>query len=307
MEPYEVGSLAVGGNHTLYWAQHGTPGGIPVVLLHGGPGSGSSSLLPRLFDPKAFRIVSFDQRGCGRSKPLGSLCENDLNQLVEDTEALKRHLNIERWLVCGGSWGSTLGLSYGARYPSSCLGFLLRGIFLCTEKELHWWLYGMRAVYPEHWEKFANLVPRNQRSDLLAGYGRLLNNPETALEAANAWKSYERSCSSFAQLPNVDQSSAEAIIAAARIHHHYFSHSFFAGDESLLAGVTRINHLPAIVVHGRDDMVCPVANAVNLAARWGRENAALDILNEAGHTLREPAMMQAMAAAATRMLKRLNT
>ena len=304
-DPYRVGELDVGDGHTLFWAQRGNRQGIPIVLLHGGPGSKPNGLNYRTLDPSVYRIVTFGQRGCGRSRPLGSLEENNLQRLIGDIDALRQHLEIEQWVVCGGSWGSTLGLAYGASHPESCLGFVFRGVFLCTESEVQWWLYGMQTVFPEHWEKFAFQVPVSERGDLVAAYGRLLNDPVTALEAARTWKSYERACSTLLPAEPVVEDDAPSTIAAARIHNHYFANRFYTDDRALLSGVQRIRHLPCSIIHGRYDMICPVVNAFTLAKHWGSQHADLRIIDGAGHSIREPGILCAMMTSAEQLAQRI--
>lgn len=303
--PHQAGELQVVGGHTLYWEQRGNASGVPVILLHGGPGSKPNPIVYRTFNPNVHRIVSLDQRGCGRSQPLGSVDENNLDRLVDDVDTLRQHLEIDKWIVCGGSWGSTLGLAYGGRYPGSCLGFLLRSIFLCAKGEVHWWLYGMRSVFPEYWDWFAELVPAQERDDLVAAYGRLLSDSATALEAARRWKTYERACSTLVPSPQTENGHAPSTIATARIHNHYFANNFFTDETKLLSGVERMRHLPVSIIHGRYDMICPVANAVDLAAHWGNPGAELTIVEAAGHSIREPGILSAAIAAAERLTQRI--
>ena len=306
-KPHEIGELRVSGSHTLYWEQRGNVNGVPIVLLHGGPGSGSNPASTCLFNPKHYRIVSFDQRGCGKSQPQGSTKENNLDRLIKDVNALRQHLGITQWIVYGSSWGSTLSLAYGARYPESCLGFILRSVFLCRQREINWWLYDMRSVFPEYWENFVQLIPVAKRNDLLAAYKRLLNNPATALEAAIAWKTYDIACSSFLPGPQFEVNDAQSTIAAVRIHHHYFANSFFTDNIRLLQGVKRIRHLPLSIIHGRYDMICPAANAYDLAACWDTDNVELEIITEAGHSARiSQTLNVAVFVAAERMIQRIN-
>ena len=205
-EPYQSGQMAAGDLHQIYWEQVGNPDGIPVVFLHGGPGAGCSPTHRRFFDPKFYRIILFDQRGCGRSMPLADTRENTTEHLIADIESLRQMLQIKKWLVFGGSWGSTLALAYGQTYPENCLGFILRGIFLCRPHEIDSFLYGMGRFFPEAWQKFSQLVPPDHRGDLLNAYLRLLNHPDPRihLAAARAWARYEGACSTL--FPMADQS-----------------------------------------------------------------------------------------------------
>ena len=191
--PYSAGTLELDGLHTMYWEQSGNPDGAPVLFLHGGPGAGASPAHRRFFDPAHYRVVIFDQRGAGRSTPLGELRDNTTPHLVADIERLRSRLGIERWLVFGGSWGSTLALAYGEAHPGRCTGFILRGMFVCRRSEINWFLYGLRNLFPEAWQAFAALIPEAERGDLLAAYYLRLTHPDTAVHppAARAWNTYE--------------------------------------------------------------------------------------------------------------------
>ena len=203
IDPYGTGRLKRDGLHSLYWEQSGNPEGTPVLFLHGGPGAGASPAHRRFFDPAHYRIVIYDQRGAGRSTPLGELRDNTTPHLVADIERLREHLGIERWLVFGGSWGSTLALAYGIAHPERCLGFVLRGIFLCRRSEIDWFLYGLRHLFPEAWRAFSGALPEAERGDLLAGYYRRLIDPDPTvhLPAARAWSTYEGMCSTLLPSP----------------------------------------------------------------------------------------------------------
>src|SRR5512137_529194 len=241
IEPYAQGMLPLDGLHTMYWETSGNPDGIPVVFLHGGPGGGSSPRHRRFFDPRAYRIVVYDQRGSGRSTPLGELRDNTTQHLIADLETLRRQLGIPRWLVFGGSWGSTLALAYAQAHPDRCLGLVLRGIFLCRQSEIDWFLYGMRNVYPEPWERFAGHLPEGERGDLLRNFHRRLADPDPAVHApaARAWSTYEGSCSTL--MPSretVEHFASDAVaLGLARIEAHYFVNDSFLGPNQLLAGV----------------------------------------------------------------------
>src|SRR4051794_8585796 len=264
IEPYASGTLAVDSRHTLYWEQSGNPRGVPVVFLHGGPGAGATPTHRRFFDPASYRIVIFDQRGAGRSAPLGELTDNSTAHLVRDIEALRVYFAIERWVVFGGSWGSTLALSYAVAYPARCRALILRGIFLCRQAEVDWFLYGIRTVFPEAWRAFAAPIPERERDDLLGAYYRRLIDPDPAihLPAARAWSIYEGACSTL--LPNPDTVAAfgeeRMALGLARIEAHYFPHETRPEAADLLRGLDRIRHIPATIVQGRYDMVCPIAS-----------------------------------------------
>ncbi len=282
--------LPLDGGHAMYWEECGNPAGIPVVFLHGGPGAGSAPNHRRFFDPAAYRIVVFDQRGAGRSTPLGEIADNTTPHLVADIECLREHLGIARWLVFGGSWGSTLALAYGQAHPDRCLGFVLRGIFLCRRSEIDWFLYGLRTLFPEAWEAFVAPIPRAERGDLLAAYYRRLVDPDPAVHmpAAHAWSIYEGSCSTL--LPSAETVSYFAgdvvALGLARIEAHYFTHDIFLPENALLDDVGRIRHLPCTIVQGRYDAVCPIVTADDLRRAW--PEARYVVVPDAGHSAWEP-------------------
>ena len=235
IEPYAGGMLDLDGLHKMYWEQCGNPQGEPILFLHGGPGAGAAPAHRRFFDPAHYRIVIYDQRGAGRSTPLGELKDNTTPQLVADIEALRRHLGIERWLIFGGSWGSTLALAYGEAHPERCCGFILRGIFLCRRSEIDWFLYGLRTLFPEAWHTFAGMIPRDERGDLLAAYYRQLTDPDPRIHmpAARAWSTYEGACSTLLPSPETVAyfASDGVALGLARIEAHYFSHDIFLPDD----------------------------------------------------------------------------
>ena len=290
IEPCAQGRLAVSELHELYWEESGNPEGVPVVFLHGGPGAGSAPNHRRFFDPAAYRILIFDQRGAGRSTPLGEIRDNTTPLLIEDMEMLRELRGIDRWLVFGGSWGSTLALAYVEAHPERCLGLVLRGIFLCRPSEIDWFLYGLRAFFPEAWEAFAGHIPEAERGDLLGAYHRRLMDPDPAVHrpAARAWSVYEGSCSTL--LPSretVDYFAGDVVaLGLARMEAHYFAHNIFLPDNALLANVGRIRHLPAVIVQGRYDAVCPIVSAHELHQAW--PEARYVVVPDAGHSAWEP-------------------
>jgi proline iminopeptidase len=304
IEPYATGHLRLDGRHSMYWEASGNPDGLPVLFLHGGPGAGASPSHRRFFDPAAYRIVIFDQRGAGRSRPLGETIDNTTPALIADIERLRMHLGIERWLVFGGSWGSTLALAYGEAHPERCLGFVLRGIFLCRPGEIDWFLYGMRHVFPDVWKRFACFVPEDERGDLLAAYRRRLEHPDPAVHmpAARSWSLYEGACSTL--LPSEDAmrhfGDDTVALGLARIEAHYFAHDIFLPRGSLLADIHRIRHLPCVIVQGRYDMVCPAASAFDLKDAW--PEAELVIVPDAGHSAWEPGIRAQLVAATERFV-----
>ncbi len=298
IEPYESGLLPLDGPHRMYWEQSGNPKGAPVVFLHGGPGAGASATHRRFFDPAHYRAVIFDQRGAGRSTPLGELADNTTPHLVADIETLRTHLGIERWIVFGGSWGSTLALAYAEAHPARVRALALRGIFLCRRREIDWFLYGMRGFAPEAWRTFAEFLPAAERGDLLAAYHRRLVDPDPAVHmpAARAWSVYEGTCCTLLPSPETVQSFAEDRMALglARMEAHYFKNDIFLPENALLANVGRIRHIPAAIVQGRYDLVCPIVTADELARAW--PEADYTIVPDAGHSALEPGIRAALIA-----------
>ena len=302
IKPHKKGWLAVDNLHHLYWEQSGNPQGVPVVFLHGGPGAGAVAAHRRFFDPDYYRIVIFDQRGAGRSKPLGELTKNTTADLINDIERLRKHLSIERWFVFGGSWGSSLALAYGQAHANRCLGLAVRGIFLCRKAEIDWFMHGMRRIFPEAWEAFANFLPEQERDDLLGNYHRRLidPNPEIHLPAARVWSRYEGSCSTLRPNPEALSSLLEptAALGLARIEAHYLVNKCFMQEGQLLDKVSQLARIPCIIVQGRYDAVCPIVSAVELAAAW--PNAELQIVTDAGHSAMEPGIRSKLIAAMER-------
>ncbi|MDE2581887.1 MAG: prolyl aminopeptidase [Rhodospirillales bacterium] len=300
--PFETGYLPLSGGHVMYWEQAGNPRGRPVLFLHGGPGAGAGAVHRRFFDPEFWRIVIFDQRGAGRSRPLGSLAHNTTPDLVADIEVLRRHLGLERWLLFGGSWGSTLALAYAQAHPDRVAGCVLRGVFLGRAAELDWFLYGLRAVFPDVHAAFAGFLPEAERSDILGAYLRRLTDPDPAvhLPAARAWSVYEGSASTLLPSPETVSSFAQdrTALGLARIEAHYFANELFLPAGGLLAGMGAVGHIPAEIVQGRYDMICPAASAFELAAAW--PSARLSIVPDAGHSALEPGIRRALVAAVER-------
>ncbi len=294
--------MPLSGGHVMYWEQVGNPRGQPVLFLHGGPGAGAGAVHRRFFDPQFWRIIIFDQRGAGRSRPLGLLTHNTTPDLVSDIEALRRHLGIEKWLLFGGSWGSTLALAYAQAAPERVIGCVLRGVFLGRREEVDWFLYGLAAVFPDAHAAFAGFLPPDERGDLLAGYMRRLksDDPQVQQEAARAWSIYEGSCSTLLPSPDTVTSFAQdrTALGLARIEAHYFAHDLFLPKAGLLGGMRKIGHVPAEIVQGRYDMVCPARSAFELAAAW--PSARLTIVPDAGHSALEPGIRRNLVAAVER-------
>jgi proline iminopeptidase len=304
--PFETGYLPLTEGHVMYWEQVGNPRGRPVLFLHGGPGAGAGAVHRRFFDPAHWRIVIFDQRGAGRSRPLGSLEANTTPHLVGDIERLRMYLGIDRWLLFGGSWGSTLALAYAQAQPAHVVGLVLRGVFLGRYQEVEWFLRGLAQVFPDAHAAFAGFLPPHERDDLLGNYLRRLTNPDPAvhMEAARAWSIYEGSCSTLLPSPDTVSSFAgdRTALGLARIEAHYFAHDLFLPAGGLLSHMGTIGHLPGEIVQGRYDMVCPAISAFDLAAHWPA--ARLTIIPDAGHSALEPGVRRALVAAVERFRHR---
>jgi proline iminopeptidase len=306
IEPHAAGRLAVDAPHVLYWEACGNPFGTPVVFLHGGPGGGCLPHHRRFFDPAFWRIVLVDQRGAGRSTPVACVEANTTQALVGDLERLREHLRIERWLLFGGSWGSTLALAYAQSHPARVLGLVLRGIFLARPSEIAWFMTGMRTIFPEAWRTFAEFLPAAERGDLLGSYYRRLtdSDPKVHVPAAQAWDRYEVACSTLlppAEAPVLDNDATA--LAIARIEAHYFVHRAFLADNQLLRDLPRVAHLPCTIVQGRYDVVCPPVSADELARGWRR--AEYVVVPDAGHSVREPGITRALVAAVDRMKSKI--
>ncbi len=303
--PYQTGTLPVSTLHTLYYEQSGHPHGKPVVFLHGGPGGGSVPVYRQYFDPAQWRIVIFDQRGCGQSTPHAELRENTTWDLVADIERLRSHLNIKQWVVFGGSWGSTLALAYSQTHPDRCLGLILRGIFLLRRQEILWFYQaGCDQIFPDAWEAYLAPIPPEARHDLLTAYYQQLTSPDRAIQqrAARAWSVWEATTSRLLPDPTLQAHFAQDDFATAfaRIECHYFiNRGFFAQDDQLLVNCDRIRHLPTIIVQGRYDVVCPMASA--WALHKALPQAELIIIPDAGHSMMEPGITSALVAASDRV------
>ncbi len=299
IEPNRHGWLSVDHTHKLYWEESGNPKGVPVVFLHGGPGAGCAPVHRRFFDPTHYRIVLFDQRGAGRSVPNAETHDNTTQHLVSDLESLRQHLKIDRWLVFGGSWGSTLALSYGQAHPARCLGFVLRGIFLFTLAEVDWFMHLMGRIFPEAARMFRDFIPPIERGDLLTAYYRRLVDPDPTihLPAAQCWCTYEESCSRLMVEPG-DPRMSSAVLAMARIEAHYMVHQGFIEEGQLLRDLHKLHGIPATIVQGRYDIVCPITSADQLVRAW--PGAGYHVVPDAGHSAMEPGIRAALVAAANR-------
>ncbi len=304
IEPYEQGRLRVSAIHELYYEQSGNPNGKPVVFLHGGPGGGSDAKCRRFFDPNVYRIVLFDQRGCGQSTPHASLEENTTWDLVADIERLREHLNIEKWQVFGGSWGSTLALAYSETHPSKVTELITRGIFLLRKQEIDWFYQrGCSAIYADAWEHYLAPIPEAERGDLVQAYHKRLTSedPVVRMQAARAWSIWEGSTSKLLPDPDLAKRFGADHFAEAfsRIECHYFvNHGFFERETQLLDHASKLHEIPGVIVQGRYDVVCPMESAWALHKAWPQ--AELVIVPDAGHSMHEPGNTRALVAATDR-------
>ena len=290
IEPRETGMLNCGSLHSIYWESSGNPKGLPVLIVHGGPGGGSSPTYRRYFDPQKFNIVQFDQRGCGRSTPHSELAENSTNHLIEDIEKLRRFLKIESWNVFGGSWGSTLSLIYAIQYPEKVLSLTLRGIFLCRKNELSWFYQkGASEIFPEEFDLYQSVIPENERGDLIrAFYSRLTSEDRSErAKAAYAWTRWEMSTSFLLPKELSIKKAANDIFSDsfARIECHYFINNIFLEDNYILKNITKIKNIPVSVVQGRYDIVCPMRSAWDL--KQSLASIKLYVIDMAGHSMKE--------------------
>ena len=305
IEPYETGTLKVSAPHELYWEQCGNPNGEPILFLHGGPGAGCSEQDRCFFDPAHFRIVLFDQRGSGRSVPVGDLTDNTMAHTAADIEQLREQLGIARWHVFGGSYGSTIALYYAQEFPERCKSLVLRGIWLLREEERDWWLYRIRMIQPEIWQSFADFIPVAERDDLLEAYWKRLtgDDHELAKQAASHWAKYEIACCTL--LPNPEFSShfddPDTAWAVARLEAHYLRNVKPEPDTMLLDRVDRIRRIPAFAAHGRYDIVCSVKNLIDLADRWPELDYVIS--PDSGHSSHEPGITRELVAATNRIVK----
>ncbi|MGB5972525.1 MAG: prolyl aminopeptidase [Nodosilinea sp.] len=308
IEPYSTEYLAVSGRHQLYVEQVGNPTGKPVVFLHGGPGGGVNPAYRQFFDPQRWRIVLFDQRGCGKSSPHAELEDNTTWSLVSDVEKIRAYLNIECWTVFGGSWGSTLALAYAQTHPDRCAALILRGIFTLRQREIAWFYQeGASYLYPDAWEQYLAPIPEAERDNLVAAYYRRLtsDSAEERLTAARAWALWEASTSKLVQDPSLLNhfSEDEFAIAFARIECHYFiNRGFFDTDDHLLRQVHRIRHIPGVIVQGRYDVVCPATTAWALHRAW--PEAQFVLVQDAGHSAMEPGITSALIKATDEFARR---
>ena len=308
IEPFRSGRLAVPGGHEIYYEQSGNPKGRPVIVVHGGPGGGSNGTMRRFHDPSRYHIILFDQRGCGRSIPHASLDDNTTWHLVADMERLREHIGVERWQLFGGSWGSTLSIAYAETHPERVTEMVLRGIFLLRPAEIRWFYQeGVNWIFPDAFAQFQSLIPRSERGDMIAAYHRRLTHADrkVQIEAARAWSVFEGSTLSLIQDPErLKLFAADTYaIAFARIECHYFINGGFLDEpDQLLANAGKLRRIPAVIVHGRYDVVTPLKNAFDLKAVW--PEAELRIVADAGHAMTEPGIRHELVAATRRFSAR---
>lgn len=308
IKPYARHQIAVEPPHELYVDESGNPDGVPVLFVHGGPGAGCGKYDRRFFDPEVYRIILFDQRGCGRSTPHAELAGNNTQALVEDMERIREQLGVDKWVLFGGSWGSTLSLVYAQAYPERVLGMILRGVFLCRERDLNWFYRegGASAVFPDYWQDFVAPIPEDERHDLMRAYYTRLtgDNDLVTMGAAKAWSLWEGRCATLR--PNQDVvdsfSNPYKALALARIESHYFINRAFLEENQILRDAPRLAGIPAMIVHGRYDMVCPLDNAFDLQRVW--PDAELQIIRDAGHASREAGIVDALIRATDAMARK---
>lgn len=308
IEPLKKYWFRVSDVHELYVEECGNPDGQPVVFLHGGPGAGFSPFHRRLFDPVHYRIILFDQRGAGQSRPHADLRDNTTWDLVEDIEKLRKHLGVKQWLVFGGSWGSTLAIAYAETYPRSVSHLVLRGIFLCRKEEIKWFYQeGADKIFPDVWKEYLKPIPVNERGDLVAAFYKRLTSPDeqVRLDAAKAWSGWEGATVHL--IPDEKTmtkfTSDMMAVALARIECHFFTNGcWFKSDDQLLRDVDKIRHIPAVIIHGRYDVVCPVKNAFDLHRVW--PEARLQIVADAGHAVDEPGILRELIGAVEKFKNR---
>jgi proline iminopeptidase len=308
LEPYRHGYLRVSDVHEIYYEESGNPAGKPAVFLHGGPGAGSDKRARQFFDPRHYRIVVFDQRGCGRSRPSASLIENTTWHLVADIERLRKHLGIERWLVFGGSWGSTLALAYAEAHPERVTEIVLRGIFLLRYAEIRWFYqHGASSIFPDAWEPYRDAIPLDERDDYLSAYHKRLTGTDqrVALAAARAWSMWEAACSFLhSNVDNIKKWGEDQFaLSVARIECHYFvNRGFLRSESQLIDDIPRIRHTPTTIVQGRYDVVCPATSAWDLHRAW--PEADLRMVADAGHSAFEPGNTHELVLATDRYRSR---
>ncbi|MDH5571076.1 MAG: prolyl aminopeptidase [Gammaproteobacteria bacterium] len=308
IKPYVTHSLAVGDGHILHVEECGSPSGQPVLFVHGGPGAGYEPYHRQFFDPEKYHIILFDQRGSGKSTPHADLNGNTTQALVADMEFIRRHLKIEKWVLFGGSWGSTLSLVYAETHPEYVQALILRGIFLCRQKEIDWFYQsGASRIYPDLWEDFLLPIPEAERDNLLVAYHRRLTGSDelARMAAAKAWSIWEGRTANLQPKKSVVEhfSNPHTALSLARIEAHYFMNNSFLEDNQILRDAHRLANIPGIIVQGRYDMICPMESAWELYKAW--EMAELNIIPDAGHSAAEPGTIDALVNATKNILKQI--
>ena len=307
IKPNNSGYLKAKYDHSIYWEVSGNPDATPLLFIHGGPGAGSSPVYRRFFNPKKFKIILFDQRGCGFSKPYADINNNKTQLLIEDIELLRNHLKINKWILFGGSWGSTLALLYATQYPKNVLSMILIGIFLGSQKEIEWFLLGMKIIFPESWNKFSskvNLQNTTSALKLLSAYKLLLHDPDPKVHipASLSWANYENECAnfniSFDKTWTDDHSKS---LALARIENHYFSNNMFLKPSEILDNAKKLSEIPGYIIQGRYDVICPPSSAYKLSQVW--KKSKLKIIEKAGHSLLEKNILENLISATNSIIQ----
>ncbi len=301
--------LTVDETHRLYVEESGNPHGIPILFIHGGPGAGTSAFDRRFFDPDKYRIILFDQRGAGQSQPHASLSENTTSHLISDIEKVRRHFSIEKWALFGGSWGSTLALLYAQTHPEKILGMILRGIFLCREEDLIWFYQrGADHIFPDYWKDYIAPIPKGERYEMIPAYYRQLTgaNELAKMAAAKAWSQWEARCATLRPNPSIVNTFIDPHMALslARIEAHYFVNKAFLAPDQILKDANKLHDIPATIIHGRYDMVCPLNGAMALHDVW--PSAQLQIIRDAGHSSHEPSICDALVRATNSLAEKLS-
>ena len=306
IRPYATHELKVEDPYTIYFEECGSPDGIPIIVVHGGPGAGCHPDQRRFFDPSVYRIILFDQRGCGKSTPIGSLENNNTQALLADMEAIRQKLEIDKWVLFGGSWGATLSLLYAQAYPQHVLGLILRSVLLANQADRDWFFKegGASRIYPYYWEEFSGVLKPSERSDLIKTYYDRLNNQNELIrmKAAKSWSLWHRRCATMNPIPSVSAYSS-GTMRLARLECHYFVNNCFIAENQILENMIKIKEIPGIIIHGRYDMITPVDNSYKLERAW--KKAELDIIRDAGHASSEPALTDAVIKATEAMAKRV--
>lgn len=306
IKPFAEHALEVDEIHTLHLEECGDPKGIPVLFIHGGPGAGCSKHDRRFFDPERYRIILLDQRGAGRSTPHAELQNNSTDKLIEDIETVRQHLGIAKWVLFGGSWGSTLGLLYAEAFPEKVLAMIFRGIFLAREKDLHWFYQdGAGSIFPDYWQDYILPIPEAERGTMIAAYYKKLtgDNELAKMAAAKAWSLWEGRCATLRPNPEVVTtfSNPHMAVSLARIEAHYFLNRTFMEENQILDNASKLENIPGIIIHGRYDIVCPLTNAFELHQKW--QDSELQIIRDAGHSSHEASIIDALIKATDSVAK----